>query len=87
MRKDILKLISEIQVLAVEVSNRTKHDVFAYFHGHTNCFEVSICIDGWEESKEFTSSMYCYMRMCNNAEIKKQLRRTKRELEKLLGDR
>lgn len=86
MRKDILKLMQEVQVLAIEVSNRTKHDVFVYFYGHVNCFKVEVCIDGWEE-EEKECLMDSYMNHMSNAEIKKQLRRTKRELEKLLGDR
>lgn len=87
MRKDILKLISEVQVLAVEVSNRTKHDVFARFTGHTNNFEVSVCIDGWKIEKDKDKLIDFYFDLDGNAEIKKQLRRTKKELKKLLEDR
>lgn len=87
MRKDILKLMQEVQVLAIEVSNRTKHDVFVRFHGHTNNFEVSVCIDGWKKEKDKDKLIDSYIDLDGNAEIKKQLRRTKKELKKLLGDR
>lgn len=87
MRKDILKLIAEVQVLAVEVSEKTRHDVFTRFHGHTNNLEVSVCIDGWKKEKTKISLIDSYMDLDNNAEIKKELRRTKRELKKLLEDR
>ena len=88
MRKDILKLISEIQVLAVEVSEKTRHDVFTRFHGHTNNFEVSVCIDGWKKEKSKDKCLIdSYMDLDSNSEIKKQLRRTKRKLKELLEDR
>ena len=87
MRKDILKLIAEVQVLAVEVSNRTKHDVFTNFYGHVNKIVVSAYFNGWDDEIEEHSLMRVDMDLDSNAEIKKQLRRTKRELKKLLGDR
>lgn len=87
MRKDIQKLIAEVEVLAIEVSMKTKHDVFTRFHGHTNNFEVSVCIDGWKKEKDKDKLIDSYIDLDSNAEIKKQLRRTKRELKKLLEDR
>ena len=87
MIKDILKLISEVQVLAVEVSEKTKHDVFVRFTGHTNNFEVSVCIDGWKIEKDKDKLIDFYFDLDGNEEIKKQLRRTKNKLKKLLEDR
>ena len=43
--------------------------------------------NGWDDEKEEHSLMRVDMDLDSNAEIKKQLRRTKRELKKLLGDR
>ena len=87
MRKDILKLMQEVQALAIEVSMKTKHDVFTNFYGNVNGIVVSAYFNGWDDEKEEHSLMRVYMDLDSNAEIKKQLRRTKRELKKLLGDR
>lgn len=86
MRKDIQKLISEVQILAIEVSMKTEHDVFTRYAGHTQGFEVGVCFNGFAVEPEEHQLMIVYMDR-SNAEIKKQLRRTKRELKKLLESR
>lgn len=87
MRKDIQKLIAEVQILAIEVSMKTKHDVFTRYAGHTQGFEVGVCFNGFAVEPKERQLMRVYMDLDSNAEIKKQLRRTKRELKKLLEDR
>ncbi len=87
MRKDIQKLIAEVQVLAIEVSMKTKHDVFVYFYGHVNEIAVGVYFNGFHAEKEKHSLMREDIDMQSNAVIKKELRRTKRELKKLLEDR
>lgn len=87
MRKDIQKLIAEVQILAIEVSMKTKHDVFTRYAGHTQGFEVGICLNGFAIEPKEHRLMLVYMDINSNSEIKKELRRTKRELKKLLEDR
>lgn len=89
MRKDILKLISEIQVLAAQVSSETKHDVFASYYGHVQSFEVAVSLGGWNSKKGDNRKVLLedlFLGEYSNAVIVKNLRRVKRELNQLLEE-
>lgn len=83
MRKDIEKLINQIQVLAIQISTRTKHDVFLRYYGHVNAINVGIKMNGHNSDSPEEKICDMYMDYLTNTEIKTELKKTKRILEEL----
>lgn len=84
MKKEILSLIGEIQLLAIKISQNTKIDVFTEYAGHVDKFEVSYFINGWSEKGGIClCKVYLDDDDLYSSEIViAQLDKTKKELEK-----
>ena len=52
MEKSASELASQIMQKAIEISDNTKHDVCAYYYGHTKAIDVDIYKNGWREDVE-----------------------------------
>lgn len=78
MSSVVKKLIREITELAVEVTNKTKHNVFARYYGHVNNFEVSYD-NGINEVKLL--DIYLDYKENNISKLKQAKRKLKKLLE------
>ena len=83
MREDILKLIGEIQMLAVQISTNTKHDVIVKYFGHVNAITVGFHKNGYSAGYPEEEICDIYMEIHTNAQNKAELKRVKRKLEEL----
>ncbi|MFW2500443.1 hypothetical protein [Clostridium diolis] len=79
------KLIGEITELAVDATNKTKHDVFADYHGHVSGFHVNYHANGYSTGTPETNIIDIYMDREKN-QISK-LKQAKRKLKKLLEEK
>lgn len=86
MCEEILKLISDIQILSIQVSTTTKADVFLRYSGHVNLLEISYHKDGWSEDKEEYIHKDIFMNNEYKTTIKKELIKIKEILEGLLNE-
>lgn len=86
MRKDIEKLISQIQVLAVQISTRTKHDVMMRYYGHVNAITVGFHRNGYDSGSSEEKLCDICMDHHTNAEVKAKLKKAKRTLEALKNE-
>lgn len=84
MSKDIKKLLADIQVLAIEVTTKTKHDVFTRYAGHVNTIVVNIHYGGWSSGDDGQDILELSLGLEN--EQFKKLKRCKRELQKILKE-
>lgn len=84
MSSVVKKLISEITELAVEISNKTKHDVFASYRGHVNCIEVNYHVNGYRSGSPETSIVNIYIN--HEKDHVAKLKLAKRKLKKLLEE-
>jgi hypothetical protein len=84
MRKDIEKLIAEITILAIQISNKSDIKILADFSGYSNSFRVSVIYDNNLDTMEAICIMY--MNSMKNASIKQCLKHTKRQLEVLKNE-
>lgn len=82
MSKDIKKLLSDIQTLAIEITTKTKHDVFVDYAGHVNTINIRICYGGWVPDM-YTEDLL-YLSLNGPHEKFRELKSCKRTLEKLL---
>lgn len=58
---DVAKVVGDIMVLGVKISNETDADVFVNFSGHVNEISVQIHTRGWKDSSHPTLSDSCYL--------------------------
>ena len=86
MRKDILKLIGEIQELAVQISTRTKHDVMVRYYGHVNAIDIGLHRNGYDSGSPEEKVCDICMDHHTNAEVKVKLKRAKKLLEALKNE-
>jgi len=84
MSSVVKKLIGEITELVVEVTNKTKHDVFVSYHGHINCIEVNYHVNGYHSGSPQTDIVKLYMDY-EKGQISK-LKQAKIKLKKLLEE-
>lgn len=89
MCEEILKLISDIQILSIQVSTTTKADVFLNYSGHVNLLEISCYKDGWNKDNEEQAKYYykdLYMNIYSDKTILRELIKSKETLEGLLNE-
>lgn len=83
MRKDIEKLISEITILAIQISVKTDKKIFVDYSGHVNLFCVRCCNNDLDNTVIICNM---FMRLMSNAEIKLELKKAKKYLEVLKNE-
>ena len=84
MRKDIEKLISQITILAIQISNKRDIKISVSFSGYSNSFRVAIIYDNNLNTMEEACSIYTDS--MKNADIKQRLKQVKRQLEVLKNE-
>lgn len=84
MNKEIIKLISNIQELAILVSNFTVHDVFVNYLGHVNKISVTAILDGYKKDVEFTNTVFIDAYLDREINIVNKLKETEKALSELL---
>ena len=52
--------LGKLMIIAHEVTNNTKHDVFVRYSGHVNDIEIDIHINGWINDDELYSNWLDY---------------------------
>lgn len=80
----VKKLIGEITELAVEVNNKTKHDVFVDYSGHVNSINVNYHENGYYSGTPQIHILNLYMD--HEKEQISKLKQAKRKLKKLLEE-
>lgn len=84
MSKDIKKLLADIQALAIEVTAKTKHDVFVRYSAHINTINVEVNYGGW--STNTCSEVILNLSLTWEDKKLKKLKDCKRTLKKLLKE-
>lgn len=77
------ELTQRIMLKAYQISTQTKADVFIYYAGHVNKFEIFFYRDGWKKDIDWDFKLETYLDNEKEAIIKLQL--ILKELEKLEG--
>lgn len=80
--KDIVKLVLEIEELALNISTNTEHDVFFSYSGHVKKIEVGYCEHGWTKDKKIINILDIFLDI--NEEPEKELINAKEFLKNLL---
>ena len=84
MSSIVKKLIGEITSLAFEITNKTKHDVFARYEGHVNAIIISYHDGGYYSGSKEVEILELWMNS-EKYHISK-LKKAKRKLKKLLEE-
>ena len=80
--KDVVKLVLEIEELALSISTNTDHDIFFNYSGHVNKIEVGYCEHGWTKDKKIINILDIFLDI--NEEPEKELINAKEFLKNLL---
>ena len=80
--KDIVKLILEIEELALNISTITEHDIFFNYSGHVKKIEVGYCEHGWTKDKKIINILDIFLDISEDPE--KELINAKEFLKNLL---
>lgn len=81
--KYVVKLILEIEELALNISTNTDHDIFFNYSGHVKKIEVGYCEYGWTKDKKIISILDIFLEI--NEEPEKELIKAKEFLKTLLS--
>lgn len=76
-------LLSDVIKKAIEVSEKTKHDVFIYYYPHVKSFEIDIHLNGWSEDKNADLHIKTYLNAENTSKVLEQM---KKELNQLIDE-
>ena len=85
MSSVVKKLIGEITELAVEITNKTKHDVFVRYEGHVNAIIIDYHKNGYYSGSNGIDILDLFMNNGKNHISK--LKQAKRKLKKLLEEK
>ena len=77
-------LVSQLQKVAFKANAKTEHDVWFEYHGHVNKVEVRAIKGGWVKDADYDYSMYCFLDVEEEAEIKEMLQEAILEVANLI---
>lgn len=70
MDKRVKRFLLQICFLSLDITKKSKSDVFLNYSGHTNQFDIKIYINGWEKEKEWDYEEVIYLdEKLNSVEI------------------
>ena len=81
--KGIVKLVLEIEELAMNISTNTDHDIFFNYSGHVKKIEVGYCKHGWTKDKNVMNILDIFLDI--NEDPEKELINAKEFLKTLLS--
>lgn len=82
----IVKQVSEIMELAVDITMNSKVDVFVYFSAHTTELRVDIFLDGWHKQEGIGSQKHAVFLDRDWSNPKEEVPKMIARLESLKGD-
>ena len=83
--KYVVKLILEIEELALNISTQTEHDVIFNYSGHVQNIDIRYYKNGWKEDKKGIKISDIYLDI--NEDSEKELIKAKKNLINLLGEK
>jgi len=82
--KYVVKLILEIEELALNISSNTEHDVIFNYSGHVQNIDIRYYKNGWKEDKKGIKILDMYLDLSKDPE--KELIEAEKFLINLLGE-